>query len=938
VRSIPLLLISVAVCAAQDDLERQATELVRKHCLACHSDSAKMGGLVLERRETALRGGKSGPAIVPGAPARSPLAVRVSEGKMPPGNPLPTADRQVLARWIEAGAPWSATLQAVERKRAGKDFWSLRPLKKTEPKIAENSPDSWKSQPIDRYLLAAMSAKGLTPSGPAGRSTMIRRVTFDLTGLPPAPEEVEAFVKDDSAGAYERLVDRLLASPAYGERWGRHWMDVIRFGESHGYEQNHLRTNAWPFRDYIIRSLNEDKPFDRLILEHLAGDVVGKGDPAVEVGAGFLVAGPHDTVGNQAEAAKRQQRADDLDDMINATGSAFLGLTVNCARCHDHKFDPIQQRDYYRMAAVFNGVIHTDRDLATDEEKRRSAEARAPLDAELKSVNVRLSALRKEAEPAIAAGRDSILAKYRPAADSRLTEERFAVEKIRWVRLRILRNSANSVAAIDEIEVWSGSRNVALALAGTKLVAGSERRADGNAEAYSAALLNDGKFDRRWFAANSGPVDITMELARAEAVDRVSWSRDREGGFQGKFEGPPVSNYQVEVSADGAEWKRVASSEGRLPARAEERDELLLMAVISAEQAGNYRDLEKRRRELQDQLAKLPKLPTAYIGRPEQPKEPVYLLKRGSVMDRGEAIVPASLSTLAFDSFAVNEEEPAGNRRVALARWLTDPRNPLTPRVMANRLWHYHFGRGIVGTPSDFGYNGERPTHPELLDYLALRLQEYGWKLKPLHREILLSMAYRQSSAPDEAKARVDSDARMLWRFPPQRLTAEAIRDSILAVSGKLDRRMGGPGFHLFRYTVDNVATYFPISEFGPDTFRRAVYQTAARSVRSELLGQYDCPDPSLPEPRRIVTTSPLQALALLNNAFVLDQAKFFAERLQREAGGDRARQVERAFVVAFGRAPEGEERASALELIAQHGLAAFCRALLNANELIYVM
>jgi hypothetical protein len=258
--------------------------------------------------------------------------------------------------------------------------------------------------------------------------------------------------------------------------------------------------------------------------------------------------------------------------------------------------------------------------------------------------------------------------------------------------------------------------------------------------------------------------------------------------------------------------------------------------------------------------------------------------------------------------------------------------------VLANRIWHYHFGRGIDGTPSDFGFQGEAPSHPALLDYLALRLLAYGWRLKPLHREILLSQAYRQSSAYDEGKARVDAEARLLWRYPPQRLTAEAIRDAILAVAGTLDGRMGGPGFHLFRYTVDNVATYYPLERFGPETFRRAVYQTAARSVRSELLGQYDCPDSSLPEPKRSVTTSPLQALALFNNSFVIEQAERLAERLRREAGADPARQVDRAFLLAFGRPAESGERAAAAALVERHGLAAFCRALFNANEFIYVM
>jgi len=884
--------------------EAAATALLQKHCLGCHNGTARTAGLSLESRGEALA-------------KLAAVKDRVVRGQMPPGQPLTERDRQVIAAWVDGGAPWAAPLAA--RKRAGADWWSLQPLRAASGSIAGS---------IDTWIDQALQAKGLTANGEADRRTLIRRVTFDVTGLPPTPEDVEAFVGDNAPGAYEKLVDRLLASTAYGERWGRHWMDVIRFGESHGYEQNHLRADAWPFRDYIIRSFNEDKPYDRLMLEHLAGDVVGAGDPAVEIGTAFLVAGPHDTVGNQNEAARRQQRADDLDDMIIATSSAFLGLTVGSARCDDHKFDPIQQRDYYRVAALLNGVVHAGREMATPDERARHRAQAEPLERRLKEAASRLAEIREEAEPSIAAQREAILAPYRPAVNSQLTEEKFERPvRARWLRLRIHKGAA---AGLEEIEVWAGGVNVA---AGARAVASSTRVADGNAEAYAAALLTDGKFDRRWFAA-APAADVTIEWKEPAMVERVTWSRDRAGGFQGRFASVPVSEYDLEVSFDGQAWTRVASHEGRLPPQPDQVERLLLLAVTS--RGAEYLQAERDRQAAQAELARLPKLPTAYAGRLEQPKEPVYLLKGGNVMNRGDAVVPESLSTLPFAPFTVPEDRPEGERRVALARWLGDARNPLTARVMANRLWHYHFGRGLVGTPSDFGFNGERPTHPELLDYLASRLLAYGWRLKPLHREILLSAAYRRASTLVEAQARVDAESRLLWRYPPQRLSAEAIRDTILAVSGKLDRRMGGPGFHLFRYTVDNVATYFPAEKFGPETYRRAVYQTAARSVRSELLGQYDCPDSSLPEPKRIVTTSPLQALALMNNVFVLDQAAHLAARLESEAapGG----RVARAFALAFGRAPTASETTAADALIREHGLTAFARALLNANELIYVM
>ena len=937
-----------ATSAAAQSLEPEATELIRKNCLACHDASARMGGLNLESREAALKGGVSGPAIVPGDARASLAAQKVRDGKMPAGNPLPPASRDLFARWIDAGAPWTGNL-AVARKRAGKSWWSLQPLRKIEPPDLPRIPDEWSHTVIDRYVFAGLAAKGLKPSPPADRRTIIRRVTFDLTGLPPSPDEVEAFAADSREDAYERMIDRLLASPAYGERWGRHWLDVIRFGESHGYEQNHLRPNAWPFRDYVIRGFNEDKPFDRMVLEHLAGDQVAPGGPDAEVGTGFLVAGPHDTVGNQSRAARLQQRADDLDDMVNATASAFLGLTVNCAKCHDHKFDPILQADYYRLQAVFSGVVHGERELAPVEERRRREQALKPLEESLRQAEERIAKMRTAAGPRMEMEKSAILARYRPSPDARLTEERFAATPARYVRLRILATSSLASsqprpAGLDEIEVWTAgepARNVALASLGSRIRATSTRRAEGNENAYTPRFLIDGKFDQQWFAADANPVEITVALARTVEIGRVSWSRDRTGGSQGKFDGPVPSRYEVEVSADGEVWKNVAASEGRLPVAAAEQEDLVLLAVLDPGEQSAWKELQQRRIELKARIDAVPKLSLAYIGRFEQPSESAYLLKRGSVLDRGEVIAPGSLSALSgvLEGFQLDPAAPEAGRRLALARWITDPRNPLTPRVLANRVWQHHFGQAISGTPSDFGFNGERPTHPELLDYLAGRLLALGWHLKPLHKEILLTAAYRQSSAFDSESASIDSEARYLWRYPPQRLEAEAVRDSILAVSGKLNRQMGGEGFRLYRYTVDNVATYFPAAAFGQDTYRRSVYHQAARSVRAELLGQFDCPDSSLPEPKRIVTTSPLQALALMNNAFMMDQARFFAERLEREAGrGKTAAQIDLAFRLAFGRWAVEEEKKAAATLISRHGLAAFCRALFSANEFVYVM
>ena len=883
-------------------------QILEKRCIQCHNTKARVGGLSLETRAEAEKvlGGR--------------LLSRVLSGQMPPGGGLAEEERQAIASWLKEGAPWDGRLSASARPRADKNWWSLQPVRVQAP---------LETGMIDRFIVGGLRQKGLHPSPPAGRRTLIRRVSFDLTGLPPSPEEVEAFVADNLPNAYEKLVDRLLASPAYGERWGRHWLDVIRYGESNGYEQNHIRPTAWPFRDYVVRAFNSDKPFNRMILEHLAGDVVGKDDPDVEVATGFLVAGPHDTVGNQAEAAKRQQRADDYDDVVNATASAFLGMTVNCAKCHDHKFDPILQADYYRMAAVFSGVVHGEREIASADRKAAYLAAAEPIEKTIGGVKRALVDLRKRGSASAKDAEERVRSRMRPAVSPFGTEESFVAVRAKTVRLVAPQGAPGG---LDEIEIRSiDGRNVARDAAGATVVASSTRVADGNPDAYHARFLIDGAFDKRWFAGAGPGVTITITLPREESIVHVNWSTDRQRGFQGSFEQQTLEKYAIEVSIDGENWNQIASNEGRLPARKDEQQRLFVLESLTESDRVLFLNLEKSLAELEAQLRKLEKLPRVYAGTFRTP-DPVHLLKGGNVMQPGDAMPPASLSAL--PGFKLALDSPDSERRLALAKWIASDDNPLTPRVMANRLWHYHFGHGLVATPSDFGFNGERPSNPALLDYLAKRLIENGWRLKPLHREIVLSATYRQSSAWNADGAKADVDARLLWRYPPQRLQAEAIRDQMLAVAGVLDRTLGGPSFQLYKYTVDNVATYFPLDRFGSETYRRSLYAQSARSIRTELLSVYDCPDSSLPEPRRVVTTSPLQALSLLNSSFTTSLAEAFAKRMSAESPAD---PMGRGFALAFGRAPAKEEREGADLLVKQHGLAALARALFNANEFVYV-
>ena len=929
------------------ELESKAKSILAERCLPCHNPQDKTSGLVLVSLESAIKGGSRGiPAFVPGHPDQSLMMQRILAEEMPADGPLLEDEREIIRDWIAAGAPWTGPIDIAEPAKsvAIPRWWSLQPLQRAEPPKTEGILEEWSLSAIDRFIYAKLREKGLKPSPAADRRTFIRRATFDLLGLPPTPEEVEAFVQDKSPEAYEKLVDRLLASPHYGERWGRHWLDVARFGESHGYEKNHLRDNAWPYRDYVIRSFNEGKPFNQMIIEQLAGDQIAPDHPQIEAATGFLVAGIHDRVTIQNIEGELQKRANDLDDMITATAAGFLGLTVNCARCHDHKFDPIKQTDYYRMQAAFAGIEHGERVLASAHEKKQHRILEEPLLRKLESVKLWLEALKIQAKAQVEEQREKISKQYRPAIDSRGTAEEFSPTQARLLRMSILETFRNSPPALDELEVWTAGPspvNVALAANSAKVSASSTRSTGSDMSFYKAEYLNDGKFDNVWISGEQGKGQVTVEFPAVETIRRVVWSRDRLGANQGRHLSRVPTKYVLEVSLDGERWEKGADSEGRLPYSEAEREELFLLAVFSPEEREEWNKFKQLKVELEKKLAAVPKLPTAYIGSFKQPGESTYLARRGNPMDKGEVIAPGSLSTLEgiLPGYQLDPDVPEGERRLAFARWIADDRNALTARVLVNRVWHYHFGHGFIGTPSDFGVNGGTPTHPELLDWLAGRLVELGWRLKPLHKKIMLSATYRQSSQNNSQLAKIDSEALYLWRFPVRRLDAETVRDSILAVSGKLDRRMGGSGFQLYKYTVDNVATYYPLKKFGQETYRRAVYHQSARSIRVDLLAQYDCPDSALPMPKRVVTTSPLQALSLLNNSFIIDQAQFFAKRLVDEVGeADQKRQVERAYRLTLGRPPKTQELEAAVKLINNHGLFIFCRALFNTNEFVYVM
>ncbi len=919
--------------------EQKIRPLLVEHCYSCHSAEAKKlkGNLFLDSKAGWLKGGDSGePSIVPGNPDASLLvqSVRheIPDNAMPPKKPkLPETVVADLVAWVKMGAPDPRDGAARELKRGDKSWWSLQPLAR---EFAHTS--------IDGFVGAKLAEQGLAFNPPAEPRALIRRMTYDVTGLPPSAEEVDVFTlayRIDATRAIETLVDRLLSSPRYGEHWGRHWLDVVRFGESNGFERNFIINDLWPFRDYVIQSINADKPFNRFIVEHLAGDVVGKGDPSVEVGSAFLVAGPYDDVGNQDVVAQKNIRAATLDDLVTATSSAFLGLTVNCARCHNHKFDPIPTEDYYRVRAAFEGVKHGRRVLATPGEKAAFEAATKPLAAQKAKLSTEQAILEKEIEARakeVAAQRKPV----RPKIDPKGTEERFEPELARFVKFVMYATTTNPKAAsvsgrLTEFEVWTGGgdvRNVALAVNGGRAEGSQSASAEDFPEAYAAQLCIDGKSGEQWFVGD--PAELTITLAQAERIERVVFSNAKAGDSQEKSSAGTPCEYEVRLSLDGSAWKTIASSVLREPWTAAHGAERVRREVTTLEEANRLAGLAKDIIEVQRQLDAVPKLREVWAGIYSQPKEPTFVHRGGDPMKPGDQVAPASLSVLdrLGKPFVLPADALESERRLALANWIVRDDNGLSLRVLANRIWHYHFGIGLVDTPSDFGFLGSRPTHPELLDFLAGRLLAHGWKIKPLHREILLSRTYLQSATFRPEAASVDKGARLLWRFPPRRLTAEEIRDTLLSVSGRLQLLPeGGPGFRLYKVLSNNVSTYVPLERHGAETYRRSVYHQNARASVVDLLSDFDLPDIAFASPRRANTTTPLQSLTLLNHSFTLDMSDSLALRLQ---GSDA---FDAVYSLAFQRQPTPQERETVSKFVEKHGMVAFCRAILNSNELIYL-
>ena len=929
------------------DFTRDVQPLFARHCYSCHGPEKQKGQLRLDRKADALKGGDShAPDILPGRSAESPL-IRFVAGLdkdllMPPkGERLSTEQISLLRAWIDQGAKWPEDGSGAAAKH-----WAWQPV--VRPAVPEIG------NPIDAFLAAKLAEKGLAFSPPADARTLIRRLYFTTIGLPPTPEEVEAFEREFSlshsptlspapresgkAGkreserrATERLVDRLLASPHFGERWGRHWLDVVRFAESNGYETNGTRKNAWPYRDWVIRAFNSDMPYDRFIAEQLAGDAFG-----VDAATGFIVGGSTDLVKSPDPVLTANQRAEDLNDFAATTASAFLGLTLHCARCHNHKFDPIAMTDYYAVVACFAGVQHGERAVKPANYAELTAKADA-LKAQLALVTRQLERFEPRAQVStnLAAGR-------RPPVTRGLNLERFAPVTAKFLRFTIA-ETTQLEPCVDELEVFTAEatpRNVALATAGAKATASSTL--PGYA-IHKLEHVNDGQYgnERSWISNERGKGWVQLEFAKAEMIDRVAWSRDRDN--VPRYNDRLATRYRIEVSRDGVAWQPVASSDDRLAFSTKAPGGVTYSAEgLPPADAAQLAELLAARKKLEADITAASTFPMVYAGRFVKPGD-TFRMHRGDPMQPREKVPPGALASFG-PKLPLAGDASDQERRLALAKWLGSPEHPLTARVIVNRLWHYHFGTGFVDTPSDFGLNGGRPAHPELLDWLASELVSSGWKLKHVHRLILTSEAFRQAGIVEGLKSStlprattLDSGNRLLWHFPARRLEAEPLRDSMLAVSGKLDRTMGGPGFDLFEPNGNYVKVYNSRADFGPAEFRRMVYQSKPRTELDSTFGAFDCPDAGQVTPKRTSSTTPLQALNLLNSPFAVQQAQFFAERVEREAGTGTEAQVKRAFQLIFTRDPAAAEVAASVKLVQAHGLPALCRALFNANEFLTV-
>ncbi len=981
------------------DYARDVRPILKERCYGCHGAEKQKSGYRLDVRDLAIRGGDSGKAaIVPHNAKASPLIRNVlgedEDMLMPPAKsgqpPLSAAEIEKLRTWIDAGPVWPDELAGSTNDTQPR--WSLAPL--TKPVVPGG-----RSNPVDAFIGAKLAEKKLAPSPEADRRTLLRRLTYDLTGLPPSPEEMEAFLADKDPKAYEKIVARLLASPRYGEHWARHWLDVANYADTHGNDHDFARPHSWPYRDYVIRAFNDDKPYRRFVQEQVAGDALFPHDPQATVALGFLAAGPWDhtlMVTVRADTVDHRMSQNlDRDNMVSATIGTFQSLTIHCARCHNHKFDPITQREYYSLQAVFAGVDRTDRPFDADAQThvrrqrllaaQRALEQRDPgLMATLETADVlqKVAAweeawTRREQAWApldvtgvVSTGGSTLTRQadgswfasgVRPDRDTYIVSARARAGKLAAVRLEALPDDRlpqhgpgrwdNGNFHLTEFRAFAatngpdeGARPVVFARAAADYDEGPD---------ISAAQAIDGKNETQWgvHPRYGEPHEAVFEVKDPMAYPdgaTLTFLLENQAGAVGHG----LGRFRLSIShaAPGAgpakplpiELTRIL----RLPAgqRTAGQRQALALAVLKEEN--------------QRALAALPAPQMVYAVtkdfspdgdnfKPSPQPRPIHLLERGDINKPGEVVGPGTLGCLPGMARELEIPDAADEsaRRAALARWLTDDRNVLTWRSIVNRVWSYHFGRGLCDTPNDFGKMGGTPSHPELLDWLSVWFRdEAKGSIKALHELIVTSETWKQTSLAEQGVV-IDGDNRWLWRQNRPRLAAEEIRDTVLALAGRLDLTMGGPSAVQFidhgdaTFNPGGAPAFLDYEHFDPDapaSRRRAVYRFIFRTVPDPFMDALDCPDGGAVTSVRNVSTTAVQAFAMLNDGFLIRQCEHIAARLAA-GGGTPEEQVEAAFRLVLLRGARGAERTKFAGHVRRHGLANAVQLLLNSNEFLYL-
>ena len=954
--------------------ERDVQPILAANCYQCHGpdDSTRKAKLRLDTQAGAFANPKT---IVRNQPEASELVHRIThadaEERMPPlksGKRLSAPQIATLRQWIAQGAPWE-------------EHWSLRPLRRPALPELPATEKARASNPIDRFLRAQQLARGLPASPAADKLALARRLYFDLIGLPPTPEQVAAFISDAAPDAYERLVDQLLASPHYGERWARHWLDVVKYADTCGYDKDKLRPNAWPYRDYVIRAFNTDKPYGRFVQEQVAGDVLYPGTADGIIGLGFIAAGPWDFIGHaevsESKIDGKVARNIDRDEMVSNTLNTFASTTVQCARCHNHKFDPYTQQHYYSLQAVFAAVDRADRvyDTAPDVEVRRrelnaqladlqrqreawTAELRAAGGPELDAIEKQIAQLQPKIQPIAKRPEYGYHSQIEAKADApKWVQMDLGHEtELRRVVLHPCHDEFAGIGAGFGFPVrFKVEASADAAFAQPVLLADVTQRDLPN-PGLTAFVVDKPVTTRhlRITATRLAPRsnDYIFALAEVEAVDAA---------------GRNVALKAIVSAQDSIEapvrWGRANLTDGIWPAPADvnatadfavaqQKRQSILNRIHTPQRQARGAELETKIKTATAQLASLPAGQMVYAAATDfapqgnfiptkgKPRA-IQLLHRGNVQEPRGEVPPGTLPMFGDEPpvFNLPAGHAEGARRAALATWLARADHPLTWRSIVNRVWQWHFGRGIVDTPNDFGRMGQPPTHPELLDWLACEFRDGGQSFKKLHRLIVTSAAYRQSSFDAGGAAQLDTDNRWLWRAQRRRLEAEEIRDAMLSVSGKLDLKMGGPGYFLFALEKTEHSPHYEYHKHDPDapaTHRRAVYRFIVRSQPDPFMTTLDCADSSQSTPKRDETLTALQALSLLNNKFTIAMSRHFAARLEKEAAGLSA-QVRRGHLLVTGREPSAPEQRELEDFARRHGLPNLCRVLFNLSEFTYL-